>query len=631
MTTFQQIENELLALGWTPEQGKGDHVKFFKEGQQRPIVLSRNMPSKGRVFSNTIANIRNVEPNFTLGRPNRSVKVEDFDPDDERVPEILKRLPPFVRQGNAVRWVSPEQRNWAMLSVANSLMNKKYVISDVLVKDGESDEPEIKVEIHGQDPQDKPFLVNTGDIEAWDLIECPECKKKLPSSLFLDQRGVLTACCRDCEKQLRSKMISKLEAAHAKLEKAQADSEGLWEKYKDVILTDIPTKDLQSMLKEMNEALELIPKKFQSKAEKRVRQIADVLSTEKKKTPFEAWRQFQHLLLNDYACSQSMDAESEEFRELETMILNASYSVKVKSGLNIVEISSKDWDIMKAVWQSARRFYDTFSEALPAGRTNVLCLVSQAHKLHQYILNPADSGTEQNKALLAKLEGLFKTDKHDCLSRTRIDQSLPSVLKYGNAVEKSIKEKLCIETENLNIVPYLEITSDDEEAFETAPARIHIDIVVPDNSEEEQRDYEKILEFFSMAKVKGEVTLTVLPVSGVRKEELRRKNTFTNESPVAVQDPKERNEKQAKPEVPERKPEEEVKNKPNQEKPVKVEHEIKPKNMNASYLDETNPGSDNQAAGQLTTRELLKELSGRGVTFDGLAITIKQDIDINAI
>lgn len=53
--------------------------------------------------------------------------------------------------------------------------------------------------------------------------------------------------------------------------------------------------------------------------------------------------------------------------------------------------------------------------------------------------------------------------------------------------------------------------------------------------------------------------------------------------------------------------------------------------METNYLDRNNPGSDNQAAGLLTTRELLKELSGRGVTFDGLAITIKQDIDINAI
>ena len=32
MTEYQKIENELRRLGWTAQQGKGDHIKFRKEG-----------------------------------------------------------------------------------------------------------------------------------------------------------------------------------------------------------------------------------------------------------------------------------------------------------------------------------------------------------------------------------------------------------------------------------------------------------------------------------------------------------------------------------------------------------------------------------------------------------------------
>lgn len=53
--------------------------------------------------------------------------------------------------------------------------------------------------------------------------------------------------------------------------------------------------------------------------------------------------------------------------------------------------------------------------------------------------------------------------------------------------------------------------------------------------------------------------------------------------------------------------------------------------MNNNYLDLTNPNAENKAAGALTTRELLRELKARGVSFDGIQITIKSDINIDEI
>ena len=52
---------------------------------------------------------------------------------------------------------------------------------------------------------------------------------------------------------------------------------------------------------------------------------------------------------------------------------------------------------------------------------------------------------------------------------------------------------------------------------------------------------------------------------------------------------------------------------------------------NTSYLDKTNPASPNPDGGKLTTRQLLKELRLRGVNFDNLTITVRQEINLDEI
>lgn len=50
-----------------------------------------------------------------------------------------------------------------------------------------------------------------------------------------------------------------------------------------------------------------------------------------------------------------------------------------------------------------------------------------------------------------------------------------------------------------------------------------------------------------------------------------------------------------------------------------------------NILDLTNPGSEIKGAGELTTRELIRELKERGVTFTDLEITVRATITMNEI
>ena len=63
----------------------------------------------------------------------------------------------------------------------------------------------------------------------------------------------------------------------------------------------------------------------------------------------------------------------------------------------------------------------------------------------------------------------------------------------------------------------------------------------------------------------------------------------------------------------------------------KSNENMKNDTMNNGYLDLANPNAENKAAGALTTRELLRELKARGVSFESLQITIKSDINIDEI
>lgn len=69
MTDYVKIKDELERLGWRGEQANGDHIKFRLEGNPRYIVLSMQVNSSARAFSNMVAQIRRVEPRFSLGRP----------------------------------------------------------------------------------------------------------------------------------------------------------------------------------------------------------------------------------------------------------------------------------------------------------------------------------------------------------------------------------------------------------------------------------------------------------------------------------------------------------------------------------------------------------------------------------
>ena len=54
-------------------------------------------------------------------------------------------------------------------------------------------------------------------------------------------------------------------------------------------------------------------------------------------------------------------------------------------------------------------------------------------------------------------------------------------------------------------------------------------------------------------------------------------------------------------------------------------------NSNMNYLDLSNPESENEKTKDITTRELLKELQSRGLSFGKVEITVKQEVDLDSI
>ena len=53
MTEFQKIQNELISLGWSVQNGRGDHKLFRKAGKQ--VSISMSLSSVARNYDNVSA------------------------------------------------------------------------------------------------------------------------------------------------------------------------------------------------------------------------------------------------------------------------------------------------------------------------------------------------------------------------------------------------------------------------------------------------------------------------------------------------------------------------------------------------------------------------------------------------
>ena len=109
MTEYQKIEKELLSLGWRKEHGSGDHIKFIKDDNPTKIVVSISVSTEGRALKNTYAQIRRIEPRFSLGRQKHMLE-NHGEPDEGQGPTQTPPdgVPEWMRKGTSS--VGPDQK-----------------------------------------------------------------------------------------------------------------------------------------------------------------------------------------------------------------------------------------------------------------------------------------------------------------------------------------------------------------------------------------------------------------------------------------------------------------------------------------------------------------------------------------
>lgn len=204
MTQFEEIKQALIELGWQMEEGRGDHAKFFLPGNRRPVTISRSI--SGRAYQNKIANIRKIDPRFSLGKQ-KNKKREDADNDvTAETSEPIAKYD-YIQVGKMVRYTMPERKDFSKLAVADSAMNIPYVVEAISSGKqvcNENDIITIKYEDHS-------INVTPKDLDAWEVRKCTSCGMKFPVNCFHDEPNM----CDSCAKEARKKAEAMIKASMA--------------------------------------------------------------------------------------------------------------------------------------------------------------------------------------------------------------------------------------------------------------------------------------------------------------------------------------------------------------------------------------------------------------------------------
>ena len=581
MTAYQQIENELMSLGWTAEQGRGDHMKFTKDGGATyPIVVALSLKGNARAVKNTYADIRRVEPNFSLGRPVRkktSGETGAKEPQPAWVPEYLSK-------GSAVRWTTPEKRDFSKMQDPASIMNCRYIVTDYCKKDDGT----ILVTICQAEGDHEPFSVNASQLESWELKRCPHCSREFPASLFRTPEGLPSPVCPMCASSVKVRTATKTD-------------------YTGTVMDALPEKKRRELAKQVD-ALAASIKGTRESA--KLQAVSEIIQGKKQKTPYVAWRSFQRRLLSEIILEQGLKKESQKYKSAEKNVTDIAYVTRTVRGTKVFEVTTRDWETVKAIWSRASVFYEEFDEV--NGGTPVLLVCSPAHDFRQWVPDPRRGAS----AAAEKLAAALPPEESDSMSRARADSGLPpfdevkgqldrifSLIRNGDS-NMSLKDAVTVKV-------WSELPAHtSEEDFETAPSHLHLDVIVDDIAFPNL--FEGMLKTGPAMSEGLPKTVTILPVSRADDAALREKYSFGYElfskaaeaAPQPAAGEKEKQETLTK---------------------TKTEYHME------EILDATNPSSADASAGALTTRALLRELKARGIQFEGLSVLVRKSIDYDAI
>lgn len=679
MTPYQELEKDLLQCGWNVEAGRGDHMKFTKPGIQTIITIARNISDKGRDLQNTVAKIRKYEPDFW-----RTTKTGTSGTGKESPEE--NGLPSWMQPGEKVRWTKPEKRDFAKLDDPGSVMNIAYIVREVTPGNGDNAPTMLLVSPAG-DPV-HTFRVEPSEVDAWETAACSDCGKVLPVNLLAEELGG-GFLCKDCAASLIKELDEEIQGDEP-LAMAQNTSirrlpslgalDAILSKYDgDLDINAIPEEDLEKI----KNAIISLPSKTRKEAIKFFPQFKDFLTVQEKKklTPYEAWNIFKE----NYVFSKKLSSHAEETRLKSTLAKETTYShhtLHYDGGkLHVIEITVADFKYVYDFWQMTNKLYVTFSKAYPEKEPLAIRIHCPKEGIRQYFMMPAG---EHAREVIKSLKALSPEKEQDQFLRADADTALPSMFDTVESISKCIGLTTGSEN-NPNYVVQCSLALRESERtaehFETAKPYFEFNLEYNSYavSDKEFRDvvetirnldieapFSLVIEKFA----KDNDTITSFHVFGdyFDRKENHAEAKSEDGSETGTQDEEEYGIGNGKTLLKivdsgtgldiitaetagALREEEKGKYKEImrfafgcllKEQFASIVHEAIKETFNehknnvitmneTNYLDSTNPASANAAAGALTTRELIRELKNRGLSFENLRITIVQDINTDEI
>lgn len=378
MTDYEKIETGLIELGWTPESGKGDHVKFSKAGFRRPITISRRV--SGRSYQNCVANIRQVEPDFLRSQSKVTKSKSEIAAAEihegvlsmtqEQKDAARKYI--FVYKDAEVRYTGPEGKDYDKLSDPNSLMSHKYIVKELRTESGKpyitsgNDKAVIWDGTEGSEME-----IAVCELDAWELKGCPSCGKKYPSNIF----GTDSDKCPDCVRKSSELMNSirgikpDIQDGETALKNFNILCEDIMSELKDydnVPLSDLPVSVQQRLFDEIKRNADKIKDSGTGGViSKAVQNLASIVESPKKVSMYEAWMGLLRSLFPQYC--EWMNNGSEENgtpkmtkEKLKKIFFGTSYSTGTVAGLPMLSISVTDESVLDLMVFSLNKIWTFF-------------------------------------------------------------------------------------------------------------------------------------------------------------------------------------------------------------------------------------------------------------------------------
>lgn len=453
MTEYQRIENKLRSLGWVPEKSKGDHFKFKKDGEKKFILVSMNVGTSPRSLENTLADIRRKEPRFQLGRPAGSVPAAE----EPAEPEVsYDGLPEWLRPGENVRWTAPEDRDYGLLEIEESLMSQMYVVVRI-----DTEKEPAKVTIQDAGKEHSEFDVPVDELDAWQLLSCSECGKKLPLNRMA-RKDDGTPVCADCVEKIRKEAEQKqkddergkaLSKDLEVLKRTNEQIKAIEEKYRNVRFGDLPEGDKTAMYQEYKKVLDKLPGRLREKMLQDCPEIG-VLFKDKPRvnTPFESWRAFLSAMLRNASMMTERLQDGKAFEKFKNELYACTYSTKrllknkeAGTAIPVIDITAKTPQLEYLMWSFQDSLFQDFRHLYPDDAAWCLT-IGRVGDGRQFLANHLCRNDREEIPLLSGL--VSKAGWDGGFERTTQDAALPCLCDAKAEVVKWMRDILVMPEED---------------------------------------------------------------------------------------------------------------------------------------------------------------------------------------